>query len=181
MHSRPRLSCIRWHHFRVFHCQWTQLSVPAIFTVLIPFTYEMHYTANAIMMEADLLAPNTYKYISNHHTHFCDGSIWLCTSNLEFLWVVVQIVLSWSKCVIWMVTMATKQYCRTWSQLKGQQSLLLNSTISATSWNYIFLEQDGFEVVTWCVMKNESPKICFYKCKSILLKILPTECRSFFV
>ena len=53
-----------------------------------------------------------------------------------------------------MVAMATKQHfkhCRTWSQLKAQQPLLLNSTISTTSWNYIFLEQDGFEVVIWCV------------------------------
>ena len=87
-----------------------------------------------------------------------------------------------------MVAMATKQnfeHCRTWSQLKAQQSLLLNSTISTTSWNYIFLKQDGFEVETWCVgwcvKENESPKVCFYKCKSILPKIYSIECRSFFI
>ena len=86
-----------------------------------------------------------------------------------------------------MVAMATKQHfkhCRTWSQLKAQQPLLLCSTISTTSWNYIFLEQDGFEVVIWCVgwcvKKNESPKVCFYKCKSILQKIQSIECRSFY-
>ena len=53
-----------------------------------------------------------------------------------------------------MVAMATKQHFehfRAWSQLKAQQSLLLDSTVNATSWNYIFLEHDGFEVVTWCV------------------------------
>ena len=87
-----------------------------------------------------------------------------------------------------MVAMATKrhfEHCRTWSQLKAQQSLLLNSTISTTSWNYIFLEQDGFEVVIWCVgwcvKKNESSKVCFDKCKSILPKIQSIECRSFFI
>ena len=100
----------------------------------------------------------------------------------------LQIVPSWSKCVIWIVAMATKQHfkhCRTWSQLKAQQPFLLYSTISTTSWNYIFLEQDGFVVVIWCsgwcVKKNESPKVCFYKCKSILQKIQAIECRSFFI
>ena len=85
-----------------------------------------------------------------------------------------------------MVAMATKQnfeHCRTWSQLKAQRLLLLNSTISTTSWNYIFLGQDGFEVVTWrvgwCVKKNESPKFCFYKCNSILPTIQSIECRFF--
>ena len=99
----------------------------------------------------------------------------------------LQIVPNWSKRVIWMVAMATKQnfeHCRTRSQLKAQQSLLLNSTISTTSWNYIFLGQNGFGVVTWCVgwcVKNESPKFCFYKCKLVLPKIQPIECRSFFI
>ena len=111
-----------------------------------------------------------------------DLSIWLCTSNSVFLRVVV------TKCVIWMVAMATKQHfehCRTCSQLKAQQSLHLDSTISTTSWNYIFLEQDGFEVVIWCVgwcvKKNESSKVRFYKRKSILPKIQSIECRSFFI
>ena len=47
-----------------------------------------------------------------------------------------------------MVAMATKQnleHCHALSQLHAQQLLLLNATISMTWWNYIFLEQDGFE------------------------------------
>ena len=46
-----------------------------------------------------------------------------------------------------MVAMATKQnfeHFRAWSQLKAQQSLFLNSTVNATSWNYIFLEHDAW-------------------------------------
>ena len=128
----------------------------------------------------------TWKYtVSQMNTYDIYGYapvIWYsCEKSL-------QIVPSWSKCVIWMVVMATKQrfkHCRTWSQLKAQQPLLLYTTISTTSWNYIFLEQDGFEVVIWCVgwcvKRNESPKVCFYKCKSILQKIQSIECRFFFI
>ena len=82
--------------------------------------------------------------------------------------------------------MATKQNferCHTWSQLKAQQSLLLNSTFSATSWNYIFSQQDGFGVVNGfvggCLEKNKSPKVCSHKCKSKLPKIQSVECRFF--
>ena len=84
-----------------------------------------------------------------------------------------------------MVAMASKQnfeHCRKWSQLKAQQSLLLNSTISMPSWNYIYLELDGFEVVTWCVgwcvKKNESPKVCFCSVDKIPIfsYIVATSC-----
>ena len=113
--------------------------------------------------------------------------IWLCTSNSVFLWVVVtkspQLikVRDLNGCHGNHTTFWTLPR---WSQLKAQQSLLLHSTISTTSWNYIFVEQDGFEVVIWCVgwcvKKNESSKVCFYKCKSILPTIQSIECRSFF-
>ena len=62
---------------------------------------------------------------------------------------------------------------------------LLSSTFSATSWNLIFSEQDGFGVVTgcvgWCLEKNKSPKVCFQKCKLILPKIQSIEFRSFLI
>ena len=72
-----------------------------------------------------------------------------------------------------------------WLELKAQQALLLNSTISTTSWNYTFSEQDGFDVVTWCVgwclERNKSPKVCFYKRKLILPKLPSIEFWSFFI
>ena len=75
--------------------------------------------------------------------------------------------------------------CHTWSQLKAQRSLLLNSTFSTTSWNYIFSEQDGFGVVNgcagWCLEKIKSSKVCFHKCKSILPKIQSIEYRFCFI
>ena len=74
--------------------------------------------------------------------------------------------------------------CHTWSQLKAQQSLLLNSTFNTTSWNYIFSPQDGFGVengcVGWCLEKNKSSKVCFHKCKLILPRIQSIEIRFFF-
>ena len=86
-----------------------------------------------------------------------------------------------------MVAMATKQNferCHTWSQLKAHQSLLLNSTLGATSWNYIFSQQDGFGVlngfVGGCLGEKKSQKVCFHKCKSILSIIQSIECRFFF-
>ena len=65
----------------------------------------------------------------------------------------------------WPHCQLTFKHCRTWSLLKAQQSLLLNSIISTTLWNYIYLEQDGFEVITWCVgwcvKKTNHPKFAF--------------------
>ena len=71
-----------------------------------------------------------------------------------------------------MVAMATKQNyerCRTWSQPKAQQSMLLNSTISTTSWNCIFLGQDGFDVVVF--EEKQVTKSFFINAKLILAKI----------
>ena len=109
------------------------------------------------------IRPNSYGS-SKIDLYFCDYAPVIRYSPEQSL----QIVPSWSKCVILMVAMATKQnfkHCCTWSQLKAQQSLPLDSTIGMTSWNYIFSERDGFEVE-----KNKSPKFCVSKCKSILRK-----------
>ena len=54
-----------------------------------------------------------------------------------------------------------------------------NLSVTTTS------EQDGFWVVTWCVgwcsEKNNSPNVCFYKCKLILSKLQSIELWSFFI
>ena len=105
-------------------------------------------------------------------------SIWLCTSNSVFLRVIVtnspqlNNVHDLNGCHD---NQKIYERCRTWSQLEARRSLLLSSKISSTSWSFIFSAQDGFEVVTWCVgwclEKNKSPKVRFYKCKLIWPKI----------
>ena len=46
-----------------------------------------------------------------------------------------------------------------------KQALLLNSTVSTTSWTYFFSEQDGVEVVIlcvgWCLKVYKLPKFTF--------------------
>ena len=102
----------------------------------------------------------------------------LCTSNSIFLRVVVtnspQQLIKVRDLNGCHGNVTHYEHYLTWSQLKAQQTLFLLSTISTSSLNYIFSEQDGFEVVTWCVgwcvKNNQSPKNCFYKCKSMLPK-----------